>query len=134
MTERTRHASCRCGQLRVVCTGEPTRVSVCHCRDCKARSGSVLATQVRFHADRVLFEGQSKTWVQVADSGNTIDFHFCVECGSTLWYICAPEPDIVAVAFGNFEPGHGFVPEYSVYEERKEPWVSITGETIDHYD
>jgi len=45
-----------------------------------------------------------------------------------------PEYDAYAIPLGNFEPGHGFVPDYSVYEDRMEPWVSITGEAIEHYD
>ena len=30
----TRTASCRCGALSVTVTGEPVRVSVCHCLNC----------------------------------------------------------------------------------------------------
>ena len=123
MTDRVRRAACRCGQIRIVCTGEPIRVSVCHCRECKARSGSAFAAQVRFPAEQVRI-----------DSGNTADFFFCGTCGSGVWYRARPYHDAYAVPLGNFEPGHDFVPEYSVYEERKEPWVSITGEAIDHYD
>ena len=40
-------ASCRCGQLRATATGEPTRVSVCHCVDCQKHSGSAFAARVR---------------------------------------------------------------------------------------
>ena len=42
--------------------------------------------------------------------------------------------DAYAIPLGNFEPGYGFVPDYSVYEDRMEPWVSITGEAIEHHD
>jgi hypothetical protein len=31
----TRTASCTCGELRVEVTGEPIRVSVCHCDECQ---------------------------------------------------------------------------------------------------
>ena len=134
MTEVVRHAACRCGQLRITCTGEPVRVSVCHCRNCKARSGSAFAAQARFPADRVRTEGEAKMWQQAGDSGNVADFFFCGECGSTLWFRNRPDPDTCAVPLGNFEPGHGFELQYSVYEERMEPWVSIIGETIERYD
>ena len=55
----THTASCRCGQLRATATGEPVRVSVCHCLNCKRRSGSAFAAQVRFPADRVTISGSS---------------------------------------------------------------------------
>lgn len=134
MNNRTRHAACRCGQLRIACTGEPVRVSVCHCRTCKARSGSAFAAQVRFTADQVRTEGTAKTWQSIADSGNAADFHFCPTCGSTVWFHNRPHRDTFAVPLGNFEPGHGFEPCFSVYEERQEPWVSITGDAIEHHD
>ena len=46
----TRRASCTCGQLHLETTGEPVRVSVCHCLDCQRRTGSAFAAQARFHA------------------------------------------------------------------------------------
>ena len=131
---RSRHASCRCGQLRIACSGEPVRVSVCHCRNCKARSGSAFAAQVRFPAENVRTKGEAKMWQQAGDSGHVADFFFCGTCGATLWFQNRPDLDTYAVPLGNFEPGHGFAPYVSVYEERQEPWVSITGEAIERYD
>lgn len=134
MTTRSRNAACRCGQLRIACIGEPIRVSVCHCRNCKARSGSAFAAQARFPADRVRMEGEAKMWQQAGDSGNVADFFFCGTCGSTLWFRNRPDLDSYAVPIGNFEPGHGFELQYSVWEERQEPWVSIVGDAIEHHD
>jgi hypothetical protein len=37
-----RIASCSCGQLHLTCTGEPGRVSMCHCLECQKRTGSVF--------------------------------------------------------------------------------------------
>ena len=75
MTART--ASCRCGRLRATVTGEPVRVSVCHCLDCKKRTGSAFSAQARWPREQVVIEGESKTWVHHADSGNRITHHFC---------------------------------------------------------
>jgi len=72
----TRTASCRCGQLRATATGDPVRVSVCHCLDCKKRSGSAFAVQARWPEQQVKIEGRSKTFVNIADSGNRITFRF----------------------------------------------------------
>ena len=54
----THTASCRCGQLPATVTGEPVRVSVCHCLDCQRRSGSAFAAQARFPAETVTIEGE----------------------------------------------------------------------------
>ena len=65
----TRTASCRCGQLKATVTGEPVRLSVCHCLNCKKRSGSAFAVQARWLKEHVRIEGTSTSFVNVADSG-----------------------------------------------------------------
>jgi len=130
----TRKASCRCGQLTAECTGEPIRVSACHCLACKARSGSAFAVQARFPADRVTISGQSTEYVHIADSGNPASFHFCPVCGVTLWYQSRPIFDAIAIPLGNFEDPRFVAPSFSVWEERKLDWVEILGEGVERHD
>ncbi|HZZ87836.1 MAG TPA: GFA family protein, partial [Caulobacteraceae bacterium] len=59
MSERV--ASCRCGRLRAICTGEPVRVSVCHCLECQKRTGSAFAAQARWPEAQVRLVGEAKT-------------------------------------------------------------------------
>ena len=129
----TRTASCRCGQLRATVTGEPVRLSVCHCLNCKKRSGSSFAVQARWPADRVDVEGSSKTFDKAGDSGQSATFHFCPDCGSDVYYRAAGElADLVAIPLGAFDDPFFGSPEYSVFEERKHDWVEIVGETVEH--
>ena len=131
MTERT--ASCRCGQLKAIVTGDPVRVSVCHCLDCKKRSGSAFAVQARWPAERVRTEGQSKSWVNIADSGNRLTFHFCPDCGSDVHYEIEGKFDgLVAIPLGAFEDPYFTSPKFSVWEHRKCDWVEIPGEEVEH--
>ena len=136
MTERT--ASCRCGQLRAAVTGEPVRVSVCHCLNCKKRSGSAFAVQARWPKDQAKIEGTSKSFVKVADSGNRATFHFCPDCGSDVYYEIDGKfddkfNDLVASPLGAFDDPFFGKPGYSVWEHRKHEWVEVTGE-VDHID
>lgn len=135
MTGRT--ASCRCGQLRVAVTGEPFRVSVCHCLNCKKRSGSAFAVQARWPRAQSTIEGQSKTFVIVADSGNRATFHFCPECGSDVYYEIDGKfddkfNDLIAVPVGAFDDPYFAHPAFSVWESRKCEWVEIVGPDIEH--
>lgn len=133
MTERI--ASCRCGQLRVTVAGDPVRVSVCHCLNCKKRSGSAFAAQARWPEERTQIRGDSKTWVMRGDSGAGADFHFCPECGTDVYYLVEGETHgLVAIPIGTFEQPFFTAPEYSVYEGRKQAWVEIVGQGIDRYD
>lgn len=130
----TRKASCRCGQLTIRCSGDPARVSICHCYDCQRRSGSAFAYQARFRPDRVEITGEERVWETTSDSGNRADFHFCPVCGSTLYYRAESVPDLIAVAVGGFADNSFPQPQYSVYENRKHAWIDIVGQGIDHYD
>ena len=123
MTERT--ASCRCGQLRVTLDGDPVRISVCHCLACQKRTGSVFSAQVRWPAECAVFEGESKQWTRTADSGQRTTYHFCPECGSTVFYELASVPDVYAVPLGAFADPTFPAPRVSVYESSRHPWVAV---------
>lgn len=132
MTNRT--ASCRCGQLTATCEGEPVRVSVCHCLACQQRSGSAFSAQSRWPKEKVAIEGRSKSWARTADSGNRITYAFCPDCGSTVHYAGGNFPDLIAIPVGAFaDPGFP-PPTFSVWEERKHPWVAISGDKVEHSD
>jgi len=129
-------ASCRCGQLRATVTGEPYRVSVCHCLNCKKRSGSAFAVQARWPRDQITLEGQSNTFVKVADSGNRATFHFCPECGSDVYYeidgkFDAKFNNLLAIPLGAFDDPFFLSPQFSVWEVRKPDWLEIVGDDIE---
>ncbi len=128
----TRTASCQCGQLSVTCAGDPVRVSVCHCLNCQRRSGSSFAAQARFAPEDMTITGVSSEWVRISDEGSRATFHFCPDCGSTVYYVNESLPGLIAVAVGAFADPHFPAPIYSVYEERKHRWVDIVGDQIEH--
>jgi len=130
--ERT--ASCRCGQLSATVTGEPVRVSVCHCLACQKRTGSVLSAQARWPAECVQVKGESKEWRRTADSGQTTIYNFCPACGSTVHYTGGNFPDVIAIPLGAFDDPYISGPDYSVLEHRKHDWIEILGDDVEHRD
>jgi len=137
MSDRT--ASCRCGKLKATVSGDPVRVSVCHCLNCKKRSGSAFAVQARWPSAQVHIDGESRTFVKVADSGNSATFHFCPNCGSDVYYTIDGKfddkfNDLVAIPLGAFDDPFFLEPRFSVWEERKPDWVEIVGPDVEHMD
>ncbi len=120
-----REASCSCGQLKITTTGEPVRVSVCHCFDCQKRTGSAFGAQARFPNDAVSPSGRASTYVRTADSGNKISFNFCPHCGSTVYYQLDMVPGFTAVALGCFADQTFPAPVIAVYDDRRHAWVSL---------
>ncbi len=89
--------------------------------------------QARFSNDHVSVEGASSVHVRTADSGNRITFHFCPECGSTMYYQLIDTPDMIAVPVGAFADSEFPPPEFSVYESRQHSWVGLP-DNIEHFD
>ena len=131
MTAHT--ASCRCGQLTATATGEPVRVSVCHCLDCQRRSGSAFAAQVRFPAEQVTIAGNSTEYAHAGGGGNIARFHFCPTCGDSVYFTNDTMPETIAITLGTFADPYAFTPQYSVWEERQHEWVEIAG-NVEHLD
>jgi hypothetical protein len=129
----TRRASCSCGQLSLNASGDPVRISICHCLDCQRRTGSVFGEQARFPASAVEIDGRSTSWTRTADSGNRITFHFCPICGSTVFYRPEQEAELVAVPVGAFADPAFPDPGVSVYESRRHPWVIVPAD-LEHSD
>ena len=119
----TRTATCRCGQLRVACDGDPVRAAICHCFNCQKRTGSIFGAQARFRAEQVTVEGNVSQWSGAGDSGTAVTFNFCPVCGSTLFWVLAGPPGFIAIAVGAFADPSFPPPVLSVYEERAHPWV-----------
>jgi len=121
----TREAACSCGQLRVTVDGDPIRVSICHCLACQRRTGSVFGVQARFDAGQVRVAGRHTDYVRVSDEGDQRTFHFCPDCGATVFYTLAAMPEMVAVPVGAFaDPGFP-APVRSIYESRRHAWVEL---------
>jgi hypothetical protein len=79
--------------------------------------------QARFPAERVRIEGRATEYVRISDDGEARSFHFCPECGSTVYY--STDPDLIAVPIGAFADPTFPPPRISVYESRRHPWVAV---------
>lgn len=121
MLKRT--ATCACGKLSVTCVGDPIRISVCHCLDCQRRTGSTYGVGAFFARDDVEANGRFRTYGRRSDSGSAVNFHFCPDCGSTVFWEAERLPNAVAVAVGSFADPTFPAPSQSVYNERRHPWV-----------
>lgn len=128
-----RLATCSCGNLSAHVSGEPVRVSICHCLACQKRSGSVFAAQARFPASAVSIAGESREYVRTGDEGGVARFHFCPACGVTVYYRLDGVPDFISIPVGVFADPQFPPPQVSVYEERRHAWVGLPA-GIEHID
>jgi hypothetical protein len=131
----THTAACSCGQLSLTAEGEPIRISVCHCLACQRRTGSAFGVQARFTSDHVRVDGRYRDYVRTSDEadGKEHAFHFCPDCGATVFYSDPAAPDLVAVPVGAFADPAFPPPTVSIYESRQHPWLTLTA-AMEHHD
>jgi len=107
-----RHAGgCLCGAVRLEMSGEPYRVGVCHCLDCRKHHGAVFSTFAVFPADAVVVTGETRS---------CRDRYFCPVCGSSVFSCSADE---VEVPLGAFDAPNQMKPTYEIWTRRRENWL-----------
>jgi len=127
-----RLASCSCGQLLAHVTGDPVRISICHCLCCQRRTGSVFGQQARFLRENVKITGQATEFSRVGDEGSRATFRFCPQCGATVYWEAEGLEAYRTIPVGAFADPDFPPPMVSVYEERKHRWV-VPPPDAEHY-
>ena len=122
---KNRNAACSCGRLQLVASGDPVRISVCHCLACQRRTGSVFGEQARFPADAIAIRGTAARYVRTADSGTKISYYFCPNCGSTVYYQSQDQQDLIAVPVGAFADPDFPMPTQADSGAEKHCWIEF---------
>ena len=102
---------CLCGKVRVVATGKPYRVGLCHCLDCRKHTGSLFHASAIFPADAVTVEGETRDY-----RGR----HFCPDCGSSVF---GRSGDEIEVSLGALDAPDQMAPTYELWTVRRESWL-----------
>jgi hypothetical protein len=102
---------CLCGDVRLVARGEPYRVGVCHCLDCRKHHGALFHASAIFPADAVTVSGETREF-----RGR----HFCPRCGSPVFSVSGDE---VEVNLGALDAPDQFRPTYELWTIRREGWL-----------
>ncbi len=82
--------------------------------------------QARFDVAQVTTEGTSRQYIRVSDEEKRrAFFHFCPDCGATVFYTTEDMPEVVAVPVGAFADPSFPAPTISVWEERQHSWLRL---------
>jgi hypothetical protein len=106
-----RTGGCQCGSVRYEVSGEPLRVGICHCTDCRQTSGSAFTffaiwprSAFRSTSHVATFKGRS----------------FCPNCGSSVFSLTPTEAEIMVGSLD--DAPSGLVPDYELWTPRREDW------------
>ncbi|HKH27045.1 MAG TPA: GFA family protein [Sphingomicrobium sp.] len=102
---------CLCGDVRIAASGNPYRVGLCHCLDCRKHHGALFFAAAIFAEDSVAIEGET---------GKYRGRHFCQRCGSSVF---ARYDDEIEVHLGTLDSPDQLVPTYENWIIRRESWL-----------
>lgn len=111
MTAARFTGGCLCGDVRLVASGPPDRVTVCHCMDCRKHHGAVFYAAAIYPSAAVAIEGETRAY-----RGR----HFCPRCGGSVFAVSGDETE---VHLGALDAPDQFVPTYETWVTRRESWL-----------
>src|SRR3982751_936191 len=102
---------CLCGDVRIVASGRPYRVGICHCLDCRKQHGALFHASAIFPEHSVTITGET---------GEYAGRHFCRRCGSSVF---GRSGDEVEVNLGALDAPNQLMPTYELWTIRRESWL-----------
>lgn len=132
---------CVCGAVRFTATGEPLRVTICHCKWCQRRTGTAFGTEVVYARGQVGIAGtEIGRYRHVSDeSGRWLDIEFCRRCGTNLGFTLEAAPELRTLPAGAFDdPGWIRADRYTIRHvflrsRREWPDLSPAVEKYEHH-
>lgn len=114
---------CLCGAVRYAVEGPAVFAGHCHCRTCQRVAGGPMKTVVAFSIDALkITQGQPKSYIYTADSGNLVESYFCPECGSQLFGKPAAMAGMVFLSAASFDDAEWIRPALHIYMSAAQPW------------
>lgn len=102
---------CLCGDVRFVATGQPYRVGICHCLECRKFHGALFHASAIFPRDAVTITGAVHSF-----EGRC----FCPRCGSSVF---SHSDDEIEINLGSLDGPDAFKPTYELWTIRREGWL-----------
>ena len=121
----TRIAQCTCGSASISVTGEPRMHAICHCTDCKRRTGSAFGISTYFLRSNVVETTGEMLVYAVHRRDDDQESHFCKKCGTTLFWYTAARPHLIGIPGGCFPDESLGEPTISAKTSEKLAWVGL---------
>ena len=116
---------CHCGRIAYEAEIDPDQVSVCHCTDCQALTGSPFRVTVLCDAGQVrLTRGTPKIYAKSGDNGRTWFQRFCADCGSPLFTSGdGGGPQDWGIRWGSIRQRRELKPKRQIWCRSAAPWI-----------
>jgi hypothetical protein len=113
---------CHCGGVRYAVEGEPIRVGICHCTDCRRHSGAPIVAWAIFpEAQFRLLKGAPVAYAS-SEHGRR---YFCPTCGTGIHYTNADMfPGLVDIQVATLDDPDPFAPIEQIQVAERIGWMA----------
>src|SRR5262249_578715 len=102
---------CLCGNVRIVASGRPYGVGLCHCLDCRQHHGALFHASAVFPHDAATIDGETRDYAG----------RFFWPCRGSV--TCARTADEIEVNLGSLDAPDQLMPTYESWIVRRESWL-----------
>ena len=116
---------CHCGAITFTAEIDPADVSICHCKDCQALTGTAFRVAVPALAPSVKITGEPRIYIKTsADSGARRRQAFCSNCGSPIYASADTDtPEIIALRIGTIRQRAELPPREQIWRKSALTWA-----------
>lgn len=122
----TRKAACCCGACSITVAGDPILNGVCHCDNCRRRTGSAFGWSAYFPDDRIVAQdGEPAVYVLDPTDPQRQQRSFCPNCGTTLYWKTSSFPGHTGIAGGCFAGVPLAEPALTATDDNRPAWLAL---------
>jgi len=119
----TRKAHCCCGARSIEVEGEPVLNAICHCGNCKRRTGSAFGWSAYFADEQVTARTGNFGLYEITTRPQRR--WFCAACGTTLLWKAGRWPSWTGTAGGCFTETPLPAPAITVSNDGRCAWLGL---------
>lgn len=113
---------CNCGAVTFRVEGKPNWVAHCHCRDCRAQTGSPFTTFAGYPRERFAWTGAKPT---AYNSSPGVARSFCARCGTPMAFEGERWADEVHIYVATLADPANLTPRAHVHFGQALPWIKL---------
>ena len=116
---------CHCGHVGYEAEIDPDWVSICHCTDCQALTGSAYRVTALTRGDAIRLTGAPpKVYVKTGDNGRKRLQYFCPHCGSPLFTTGeGADAEEWGIRWGSIRQRRELSPKRQIWCRSAAPWI-----------
>jgi hypothetical protein len=116
--------ACHCERIKFEAEVDSSKVVVCHCTDCQVIAGAPFRVVVPASKEHFkLLQGQPKTYLKTADSGNRRIQAFCPDCGSSIYATSEFDQAVFGLRVGSLKQKAQLIPTKQIWCRSSMPWL-----------